>query len=101
MAENKPHPGMAAVLSFVFNGLGQIYNGQIKKGLFIISLSAVCMLLMIIGGVFTIIALAKGFLLSRQVMVNLGIFVLGVITATLLGIYSIFDAYNTAKKLSE
>ena len=28
--------GIAAVLSFFISGLGQIYNGQIIKGLFIV-----------------------------------------------------------------
>ena len=27
------NPGMTAVLSFFFSGLGQIYNGEIRKGL--------------------------------------------------------------------
>ena len=29
------NPGVSAVLSFVFTGLGQIYNGRIGKGLFL------------------------------------------------------------------
>jgi len=29
------NPGVAAVLSFFFSGLGQIYNGQILKGIFV------------------------------------------------------------------
>lgn len=33
------NPGLAAVLSFFFMGLGQIYNGQIAKGVF----SLLCM----------------------------------------------------------
>lgn len=33
--------GIAAVLSFFISGLGQIYNGQIIKGLFIIVVQAI------------------------------------------------------------
>lgn len=29
-----PHPGIAAVLSFVIPGVGQIYNGKFLRGLF-------------------------------------------------------------------
>jgi uncharacterized membrane protein len=101
MAENKPHPGVAAVLSFVFNGLGQVYNGEIKKGLILISLSALCMLLIIVGGILAIFWLAKGSLVSRSFIVSLLIFVLGTVLAAIIGIFSIFDAYQTARKLNE
>ena len=30
------NPGLAAVLSFFYMGLGQIYNGQISKGIIFI-----------------------------------------------------------------
>lgn len=100
MAANKPSPGVAAVLSFVFNGLGQIYNGEIKKGLMLIFLSALCMLLMISGGVFAIVWLMTGFSISWSLVVSLGVFASGVILAAVIGTFSIFDAYNTAKKLN-
>ena len=51
MEKENIQPGMAAVLSFIFNGLGQIYNGQIKKGLFIIFLSSISMFIFIIGAI--------------------------------------------------
>jgi predicted neutral ceramidase superfamily lipid hydrolase len=101
MAENKPHPGIAAVLSFIFNGLGQVYNGEIKKGLLLIFLSALCMLLMVVGGILAIFWLAKGSLVSRPFIASLLIFVLGVILAAVIGVFSIFDAYQTARKLNE
>ena len=66
MVENKPSPGIAAVLSFVFNGLGQIYNGEIKKGLILIFISALCMLLMISGGIFAVAWLVTGLLISSR-----------------------------------
>jgi TM2 domain-containing membrane protein YozV len=36
-------PGVAAVLSFIFVGLGQIYNGQIGKGLLMIAGYVACL----------------------------------------------------------
>lgn len=101
MVEHKPSPGIAAVLSFVFNGLGQIYNGEIKKGLILIFLSALCMLMMVSGGIYAIAWLMKGYLISRPFIVSLFIFVAGVMLAAIIGIFSIFDAYNTAKKLNQ
>jgi TM2 domain-containing membrane protein YozV len=47
-----PNPRIAAILSFVFNGLGQIYNGEIKKGLTLIFLSGISLLILIIGAIF-------------------------------------------------
>ena len=67
-------PGIAAVLSFLFTGLGQIYNGQIGKGIAFIVSGIVCL--------FTIILLI-GFLLYP-----------------LFWIYNIYDAYDSAKKIN-
>ena len=100
MADNKPYPGMSAVLSFVFNGLGQIYNGEIKKGLTIVFLSALAMLMIICGGIFAISWLLKGLLISKILVASLLIFVAGMVMAAIIGIFSINDAYNTAKRLN-
>ncbi|MCB2231813.1 hypothetical protein KQH82_13925 [bacterium] len=68
------NPGLAAVLSFFWMGLGQIYNGQIAKG------------------VVFIIAYVISWLL---------IFVLvGIITTPILVIYGIYDAYTSATKIN-
>ncbi len=96
---SKPNPGVAAALSFVFSGLGQIYNGQIKKGLLIIGLSTVSMIFLIIGSV-----LIGYWLLffqavyKRSLILGLALFLCGVISVGILGAYSIFDAYKFAKK---
>ena len=68
------NPGLAAVLSFFYMGLGQIYNGQIAKGiLFIVvySMSIAMMLLLI-----------------------------GFITTPILFIYGMYDAYKSAEKIN-
>ena len=98
MDEKKPYPGTAAVLSFIFNGLGQIYNGQIKKGLFIISFSSASMLIFIIGAILIGFWLFGKVISSAQIIFGFLFFSLGLILICILGIWSIFDAYNVAKK---
>ena len=66
--------GIAAVLSALFPGLGQIYNGQIGKAvLFII----------------------VGFILALTIFI-----LIGLILYPLFWIYNVYDAYNTAKKIN-
>ncbi len=67
----KKDPGIAVVLSFFFTGLGQIYNGQIGKGLLFIVIQIINVLLMFV--------------------------VIGFITGPLFWIYGMYDAYNVAK----
>lgn len=71
----KKNPGFAAVASFFFAGLGQIYNGDILKGI----------LLMII-----------------QVINFLLLFVLiGFLTYPIVWVYGIWDAYKSAEKYNQ
>jgi TM2 domain-containing membrane protein YozV len=67
-------PGLAAVLSFFWAGLGQIYNGEISKGIVLIIAYAISCGLM---------ALAVGFF-----------------TTPVLWIYGMVDAYRTAEKFN-
>lgn len=73
---NQPmkNPGVAAAASFLFAGLGQVYNGEIGKGLLLICIQLINILLM--------------FLL------------IGFITWTVVWIYGIYDAYKTAEKIN-
>ena len=96
--ERVSHPGMAAVLSFFFSGLGQIYNGQIKKGLFIIFLSTLSLLIFIIGAILIGLWLFGKVVSSTQIIYGLLFFFIGLILICILGIWNIFDAYNVAKK---
>lgn len=68
------NPGLAAVLSFFITGLGQIYNGQIGKGI-------VCALVYFACWGLTAIVIGWVFLLP-------------------LWIWGIFDAYRTAEGLN-
>ena len=67
-------PGIAAVLSFFYCGLGQIYNGEIGKGVLLL--------------VVYFVSLMSIF------------FVVGLITTPILWLYGMFDAYKTAERLN-
>lgn len=85
------------MLSFVFNGLGQIYNGQIIKGLFIMALSTVSMLVLLVSAVFIGYCLLNNLILIKWFIASLISLGLSIIAIAILGVYNIFDAYNNAK----
>lgn len=98
-----PQARTAALLSFIFNGLGQIYNGQIKKGLWLFFGSGVCLLLFLLGAVLIgYLCTSKTLFLINQINPALiwGIILLsvGIIGIVVIGIYSITDAFKTAQK---
>jgi TM2 domain-containing membrane protein YozV len=66
--------GLAAVLSFLWCGLGQIYNGQIGKG----------------------VALIVAYVVSWFLLFVL----IGFLTTPALWIYGMVDAYRTAERLN-
>ena len=68
------NPGLAAVLSFFYMGLGQIYNGQIAKGVAFIVVYSISWLLIIV--------------------------VIGLLTTPILFIYGMYDAYRSAEKIN-
>ncbi|MGE5197157.1 MAG: hypothetical protein ACM3IL_01465 [Deltaproteobacteria bacterium] len=96
--QHKIHPGVAAVLSFVFNGLGQFYNGQIFKGLVIMSFSVFGMLILIIGAILIGFYLTGKSLFAAQIILGISLFLAGLFFVCVIGIYSIVDAYQTALK---
>lgn len=70
----RKNPGIAAVLSFFITGLGQIYNGEIAKGIFFLilySLSALACLILI-----------------------------GYITTPIIWIFGMYDAYQSAARIN-
>ena len=69
------NPGVATVLSFFFMGLGQIYNGQIGKGIIFIILYAISVALMLV--------------------------IVGFITTPILWLWGMVDANKSAKKINE
>ncbi len=73
---HRPHkePGIAAVLSFFFAGLGQIYNGEIGKGL--------C------------------FILANVVSFLMCFFLIGFPMLLIVWIFGIYDAYTVADQIN-
>jgi len=69
------NPGIAAVLSAFWTGLGQIYNGQIGKGILLMCVQGINLLLMIV--------------------------VIGFITFPIVWVYGIWDAYKTAMAMQQ
>jgi hypothetical protein len=90
------HPGTAAVLSFMFSGLGQLYNGQIFKELMIILISFINILVFLIGSILIGFWLLGKVLFAKALCWGLSLFCIGLISIALLGIYSIVDATRTA-----
>jgi TM2 domain-containing membrane protein YozV len=98
MSQDVRNPGLAAVLSFIFNGLGQLYNGQIVKGLIIIFLSSLSMLIFIIGSIFIGSWVLGKIMFQKQLFLGIALFCLGLMLICLIGIYSILDAYQIASR---
>ena len=98
MREDIKDPGWAAVLSFVFNGLGQLYNGQLKKGLWIIFFSVVSMLVFVMGAVILGFWLVGRVFFAGQLIAGAALFIAGLVLICIIGIYSIVDAYHTAQR---
>lgn len=90
----KKDPKVAASLSLLLSGLGQIYNGQIKKGIILICVSFFAVISAIIGGVFLIF-------MDRRSSLGIIMLVIGAGIIFIVGIYNIMDAYNYAKSCSE
>ena len=99
MTEHKCHPGVAAVLSFIVNGLGHLYIGEIKKGLFIISLSAAGMFVVILSALIIGFNLYKGMISSVSFFAAIAAFFIGILLLAIVGIYSILDAYKKASQI--
>ena len=72
---NEKNPGVAAILSFFFTGVGQIYNGDIGKGICLIIIQVINIVLMFVA--------------------------IGLLTYPLVWIYGIYDAYERATKIND
>lgn len=81
----KKNPGLAAIASFFIPGIGQIYSGEVRKGIGFI----------IIGVIFGSTALI---LLLQHRMI--GPFLVSGASYLLFWIYNIYDAYGTAEVIN-
>ncbi len=68
------NPGIAAVLSFFWTGVGQIYNGEIVKGIILILVQMVNAALMFV--------------------------LIGFITYPIVWIWGMYDAYKVAERMN-
>lgn len=98
MNPEKINAGVAAALSFVFNGLGQLYNGQILKGLVIIFLSAVSLIILALGSVLMGLWMLNKITGLNNLILGAVLFLIGLIFICILGIYSIVDTYKVGGK---
>ena len=69
------NPGLAVLLSFLLCGLGQIYNGQILKGLL--------------------------FMFVLAISIPLAAFGIGWLTGGAMWLAGLFDAYQTAQHMNQ
>ena len=95
------NPIASALLSFLLNGLGQIYNGEVKKGIIFI----VASFIFTVGFVVGIVLLFESFILSLRSGLDVSRIMRGAVLFTvsgfilcLIGLLSIIDAYKTAKR---
>jgi hypothetical protein len=79
-------PVLAAVLSFLIPGTGQVYNGEVRKGLGFF----------LIGAIFTMLEI---FLIRNNDIrgMELGPVLVAGISVILFWIFNIYDAHTTAK----
>lgn len=93
---------VAPFLSFLLNGLGQIYNGEVKKGVIFIVVSLVFMVMLVVGMVFIFQCFIKSvqgsFNISQLIQATIIITVSGFILC-LNSLLSIMDAYQVAKNV--
>jgi len=74
ISTEKKSSGIAAIASFFVRGLGQIYNGEIGKGILFIIVSFILIMLMLVA--------------------------IGFILYPLFWIFNIYDAYKTAERIN-
>jgi len=98
MDDVRHRAGIAAVLSFIFNGLGQLYVGKISQGLVIMTVSSLSMILVIVGAIFIGHWLLFYVYSIAELILGIILFVVGAVVACIVGIYSIRDAYKEALK---
>ena len=97
MANEKSSPGVSAVLSFVVTGLGQLYNGQITKGLLFFFFASVGLVILIFGALLFAFRMLGWASFPGQIILGSILFLLGLAITCILGIYSILDAFRTAQ----
>lgn len=90
------HPGVAAVLSFIFSGVGQIYNGEIRKGLVHIAVTTTGLVLVLVGALAFGVCLYAKCLSLKIAVASVAFMFIGGVIICVIGVHSIYDAYKNA-----
>ncbi|HUY28581.1 MAG TPA: hypothetical protein VMV27_14315 [Candidatus Binataceae bacterium] len=99
---NQKSTGLAALLSFFWCGLGQIYNGQFLKGMAMMFLYPPLLWFGLVS-TFTGALLAGGAATEADAAAGGGAAILGMLTlgaAIILWIFGVVNAYRTADRLN-
>jgi len=96
------NPGLAAVLSFFWCGLGQIYNGEILKGVALMVLYALCVWFGTTSTFAGLLAYMGGDMADEQSASVGSPLLLGLVCLLLggvLSLYAIVNAYRKARAI--
>ena len=98
MARQK-NPGLAAILSFFWCGLGQIYNGEIPKGVALMVLYTPCLWFGTTSTFAGLVAYLGGDMADQQSAAGGSPLLIGLVSlllASVLSLYAIVNAYRKA-----
>jgi TM2 domain-containing membrane protein YozV len=98
----RKEPALAGVLSFLFFGVGQIYNGNVRRGVIILISEIILFILSIVILSFGLAWVSE----NQQELGPAGIFAiiigaLSFLSYFIVWIWNIFDAVNGAKKINQ
>ena len=88
-------PVIAAILSFICAGLGQFYNGELRKGWLFIFVIFISLVIFALGGIFLIYGISED--KKTQIIWALFLVLLGLFSLIVSGLLSILDAYLKGK----
>ncbi|GBD39135.1 MAG: hypothetical protein KatS3mg078_0022 [Deltaproteobacteria bacterium] len=92
----KKNPLLALILSVIFPGLGQIYNGQVLKGV-VIAVVNVSINLLLIGPLERLIQSLNGASVDRATLIIVAGYTLA---GTVILVYAALDAKRTADRIN-
>jgi TM2 domain-containing membrane protein YozV/RNA polymerase subunit RPABC4/transcription elongation factor Spt4 len=90
-------PGVAGVLSFLFSGLGQIYNEQVGKAIRFLIIEVILFIIVLL----TLTQQGNAYDVSPALYyINGGIFYISLFLYICIWIYNIYDAVRSAQKIN-
>ncbi|MFH1545239.1 MAG: hypothetical protein ABIE23_04100 [archaeon] len=97
------NPIIAVVLSFIFAGLGQIYNGEIKKGIGFIVIQLIILIVGVVLFLSKVIAVFNNFTLSgfaELIMLFFSLLIIVPIILFIVALVNLWDAFVSAKAIN-